>query len=123
MNFMGKSSKHPPHEEYIIDIELSSPKEYTYEQIYEIAREIALKPLPIYPLPLPIAKWVDTCLSWKLNINMIFLQGCRYLDWQAPLQPNGQPRSYWACKYYNTYGKKPGAEEKMKELDDGLSVG
>lgn len=34
----------------------SSPKEYSYQQIYEIAREIALKPLPIYPLPLPIAK-------------------------------------------------------------------
>lgn len=55
MNFMGKWWI-----TNILDISLTlnhfSPKEYTYQQVYELAREIALKPLPIYPLPLPIAK-------------------------------------------------------------------
>ncbi|KAJ8662770.1 hypothetical protein O0I10_001734 [Lichtheimia ornata] len=50
--------------------ELYGPKEYSYQQIYEIAREIALKPLPIYPLPLPIAKAAATLID-KLPYNQM----------------------------------------------------
>ncbi|KAF7721169.1 hypothetical protein EC973_005136 [Apophysomyces ossiformis] len=50
--------------------ELYGPKEYTIEQIYQVAREISLKPLPIYPIPTPIAKFAATLLD-KLPYNQM----------------------------------------------------
>lgn len=35
-----------------------SERAYTYEQVYELAREISLKPLPTFNIPTPIAKLV-----------------------------------------------------------------
>ncbi|KAI9302231.1 hypothetical protein BJ944DRAFT_242564 [Cunninghamella echinulata] len=38
--------------------ELYGDKEYTFEQVYELAREISLKPLPTFNLPTPVAKLI-----------------------------------------------------------------
>lgn len=35
---------------------LYSDREYTFEQVYELAREISLKPLPTFNIPTPVAK-------------------------------------------------------------------
>ncbi|KAL1933025.1 hypothetical protein VTP01DRAFT_8703 [Rhizomucor pusillus] len=50
--------------------ELYGPKEYTYKEIYELAREITMKPLPFYNLPVPVAKFFASILD-KLPYNQM----------------------------------------------------
>ncbi|CAO3600548.1 unnamed protein product [Absidia cylindrospora] len=38
--------------------ELYGDREYTFEQVYQLAREISLKPLPTFNIPTPVAKLV-----------------------------------------------------------------
>ncbi|KAG2227918.1 hypothetical protein INT45_011941 [Circinella minor] len=50
--------------------ELYGPRAMTYQQIYELAREISMKPLPIRSLPLPIAKFAASLID-KLPYNQM----------------------------------------------------
>lgn len=42
---------------------MSSPKEYTFEDIHKLAREIVMKPLPVRDIPLPLIKLGATLLD------------------------------------------------------------
>ncbi|KAG2187895.1 hypothetical protein INT44_000645 [Umbelopsis vinacea] len=50
--------------------EFYGPKEYTYEQIFELAREISKKPLPTYNVPTSIAKLAANIVD-KLPYNQM----------------------------------------------------
>ncbi|KAI8390187.1 hypothetical protein BD560DRAFT_380170 [Blakeslea trispora] len=50
--------------------ELYGPKEYTIKQIFDLAREISMKPLPIRNAPTPVFKAIATVLD-KLPYNQM----------------------------------------------------